>query len=150
MSWVDPKTNWVSTEYYNLENWRIVQENLRLLAQWLTTHGYRPTTLQDTTVQNTLTLPTPQLLNKIESNLTVLYNAYGINFHEWQPSKTWYSRLSPSYLGNPSYSDFNRWEELPKRVKETLDFLDNYLYNIVSGSSGAVAGPNRSRQYFKT
>lgn len=151
MSWVTPKTNWVSTEFYNVEDWRRVQENLTLLSQWLTTHGYlpTPTPLQDASIANSLALPTPQLLNKVESNLTLLYNAYGINFSEWQPSKTWYARLATSYLTNPDYKDFNRWEELPKRVKETLDFLDNYLYNVISGSSSAVSSPSRTRQYFR-
>lgn len=148
MSWVTPKTNWVSTEFYNVEDWRRVEENLKLCAQWLTTHGYPQlsTPLQDTAISGKLALPTPQLLNKVESNLTLLYNAYGLNFKEWQPSKTWYARLSVSYSVSPNSTDFNRWEELPKRIKETLDFLDAYLYNVISGSTGAVAGAGRDRQ----
>lgn len=147
MAWTTPKVTWQSTEFYNVADWQRVQENLRLVRDWLVAHGFPSATLQDTAIPRLSDeLPTVYLVNKVETNLNAVYQTLGFALTEWQPSKTWYARLDALWTENPTSADWNRWEMLSKRVKECLDYLDTYLYQLISGTF--YSGDNRVVQTF--
>lgn len=136
MSWQTPKTNWVSTDYYNVQDLERVRDNLLYLQQQLTSLGYHSPQLEEiSTARSYMTLPTVQLINALEQNLqTIAYTLGTWVDAVWGGKETWVSILSSSYLRNPNSSDWNRWETLTVIVYEAIQYLDVYLHYRISGT----------------
>lgn len=149
MTWIKPKVTWIKTDYYSVEDWQRVKDNLTIIAGLLYDYKFTttPIVLQPMDIiRGTMSLPSVELVNRLESNLTLVYNTFGLQLSEWQPSKNWKTAMDVLYKENPNANDWIRWEMLSKRIKESLDFLDSYEYNIVSGI--AISGSERTLQHF--
>lgn len=135
MAFSTPKTDWVSTDYYNIEDWERIRDNLTFINDWFLEHKWPSVVLESmATSRGINALPTVELVNRLERNLQALYETTGIPITEWRDSKTWYGRLDALYSANPTYDDWNRWEELAKRLKESIDYVSTYLYQRISGT----------------
>lgn len=135
MAFQTPKTNWKATDYFNIDDWMRVKDNLIFINDWFKAHNWPSSVLQNTEASRGInTLPSVELINRLEQNLKTIYNKTGIPITEWRDSKTWYGRLESLYSTNPTYDDWNRWETLAKRLKESIDYVDAYLYQRISGT----------------
>lgn len=127
MSWSTPKTDWVESNFFNVSDWNRIKDNMTYLADELAAAGYtRPVVTDISLSRDTMSLPTYDLVNKLEVNLLNIKNvlssiAPGI--------ETWYARLSSLYSRNPNYGDWNRWEEILKQVYTDLQHIrDSWIY----------------------
>ena len=147
MAWEIPKIDWKSTDYFNIEDWRRVQNNLIWINNWFKDRGWPNAALEDTTpYRDSMTLPTVELVNRLERNIQKIFNISLIPVTEFRDSKEWHARLSSLYTENPTYDDWNRWEELPVYIKESIDYVSAYLNNRICGTF--YAGNNRQLQLF--
>lgn len=135
MAFQTPKTNWVSTDYFNISDWERVRDNLEFINTWFKEHNWPSSVLNSMdTPRGINELPTVGLINRLEKNLTLIHSTTGIPITEWRNSKVWRYRLDAMYSANPTYDDWNRWEELAKRLKESIDYVSTYLYQRISGT----------------
>ena len=133
--WSEPKINWKSTDFYNIEDWQRVRSNLEHLRDVLIERGtVVPDLLQTDTGRGYAELPYVHLVNNMERNLQSLREAFGVDFTEDVSRKTWYVRLNALYKSNPTYNDWNRWETLLKRVYESIQYIDTYVFSQISGT----------------
>lgn len=134
--WSTPKVDWKSIDYYNIEDWQRVRSNLEHLRDWMIDAGVGSLTLLTTdTGRDHDELPYVYLVNNMEENLAQLLNIFGVNFTENFTRKTWYARLDALYSSNPDYQDWNRWEDILKRVYESIQYIDTYVFAPISGTS---------------
>lgn len=147
MAFQTPKTNWVSTDHFNISDWERVRGNLEFINSWFKDHNWPSSVLESmSTPRGINELPTVDLVNRLERNLTLIHATTGIPIAEWRDSKVWYARLDALYSANPTYDDWNRWEELAKRLKESIDYVSTYLYQRISGTF--YSGSNYRVQLF--
>lgn len=133
--WTQPKVNWKSIDYYNIEDWQRVRSNLEHLYSWMMNAGLGPKPLLITdTGRGYAELPYVHLVNNMEQNLANLQETFGVSFIEDVAQKTWYERLDIMYSSNPSYSDWNRWEIILMRVYESIQYIDTYIFSQISGT----------------
>lgn len=133
--WTQPKVNWKSIDYFNIEDWQRVRSNLEHLYNWMQNAGLVPKTLLVTdTGRGYEELPYVYLVNNMEVNLANLQETFGVSFTENVAQKTWYARLDMMYSSNPSYDDWNRWETVLLRVYESIQYIDTYVFTPVSGT----------------
>ena len=133
--WLEPKTDWKSNDYYNIEDWRRVRSNLEHLREALLNLGTPgPDLLETETGRGHEELPYVHLVNNMETNLSTLRTLLGVNFTEDVAPRTWYERLSALYTTNPSYRDWNRWELLLRRVYESIQYIETYIFSPISGT----------------
>ena len=138
--WIEPKINWKPTDYYNIEDWKRVRSNLEHVWSWMILNRLPNQFLLETdTGRGRDELPYVHLVNNMEKNLAYLQNVFGVTFTENVAQKTWYSRLDALYTVNPDYTDWNRWEIILKRVYESIQYIDTYIFAPISGTcySGA-------------
>lgn len=147
MAWSTPKVDWVATDHFNIEDWERVRDNLIFINDWFKAHNWPSSVLQSmATSRGINALPSVQLVNRLEANLTLIHSTTGIPITEWRDSKTWRARLDALYSDNPTYDDWNRWETLAKRLRESIDYVATYLYQRISGTF--YAGNNIRIQHF--
>lgn len=147
MAWQTPNVSWKTADYYSHQDWLRVSENLTLVNLWLAEHNMVSAGLQSTSIPRGINdLPSKQLVNRLEANLTAVYKALGFSLVEWVPSVDWRSRLDALYVRNPNNEDWIRWEMLSKRINECIEYLDYYLYQLVGGTF--YAGSNSNIQRF--
>ncbi len=133
--WTAPKVNWKSIDYYNIDDWQRVRNNLEHLRNILLKKGVPVSNLLVTdTGKGATELPYVHLVNNMETNLAKLREAFGTDFTEDVSQRTWYERLDVLYTSNPSYRDWNRWELILQRVYESIQYIDTYVYTPVSGT----------------
>ena len=133
--WTQPKVNWRSIDYYNIEDWQRVRSNLEHLRNWMLNAGLVLKPLLDTdTGRGYEELPYVHLVNNMELNLANLQETFGVSFTEDVAQKTWYERLDIMYSSNPSYVDWNRWENILLRVYESIQYIDTYIFSQISGT----------------
>jgi hypothetical protein len=133
--WTQPKVNWRSIDYYNIEDWQRVRSNLEHLRNWMLNAGLGPKPLLNTdTGRGYEELPYVHLVNNMEVNLANLQEIFGVSFTEDVAQKTWYERLDIMYSSNPSYVDWNRWETILLRVYESIQYIDTYIFSQISGT----------------
>lgn len=140
MPFIAPKTSWAPIDYFNVEDWNRVVDNLIFVNDWFKLHNWPSAALQSMSLdrgQNSL--PYVDLINRLEQNLQRVYEITGINFTEWRNSKTWYARLETQYHSNPNYDDWNRWEQLSKNLMESINYVTVYLHQRISGTFYASA-----------
>lgn len=133
--WIQPKVNWRSIDYYNIEDWQRVRSNLEHLRNWMLNAGLELKPLLETeTGRGYEELPYVHLVNNMEVNLANLQETFGVSFTEDVAQKTWYARLDMMYRSNPSYDDWNRWETILLRVHESIQYIDTYIFSQISGT----------------
>ena len=133
--WTEPKVNWKPTDYYNIEDWKRVRSNLEHIWSWIIINRLPSYTLLETdTGRERNELPYVHLVNNMEQNLAQLRSAFGVDFTENVAQKTWYSRLDALYTINPNFTDWNRWEMILKRVYESIQYIDTYIFASISGT----------------
>jgi len=133
--WTQSKVNWRIADYFNIEDWQRIRNNLEYLRNWLLNAGFEPQPLLDTdTGRGYEELPYVHLVNNMEENLANLQEAFGVKFTEDVAQKTWYDRLDMMYRSNPSYVDWNRWETILLRVYESIQYIDTYIFSQISGT----------------
>lgn len=102
--WTDPKTDWVSTDYFNLSDYNRIKNNITYLRELALT-VYTDFSWQDMGVDKTsyAQYPYADEFNALENNLeslrqnTFLFDDSGV--------KQWYENQR-----TPNYEDFNRLE----------------------------------------
>jgi hypothetical protein len=133
--WSQPKVSWRSVDYFNIEDWQRVRNNLEHLHNYLADAGFIMVPLLETdTGRGYSELPYVHLVNNMEENLKSLQEIFGVSFTEDVAPKTWYDRLDILYRRNPTYADWNRWETILLRVYESIQYIDTYLFSQVSGT----------------
>ena len=122
MSWVNPKTDWRSNDYFNVGDWERIVNNIQYLANAYPNYELQSPNLANINLdRDALSLPYVSLINKLEQNLTLLYDILNEPDEvQWQ-KVIWYNRLDSNYVRNPDYTDWIRWEKL---------LLD--IYNVIS------------------
>lgn len=133
--WTTPKVDWKATDYYNIEDWQRVRNNLEYLRDWLQnlkTSG--PPLLETDTGRGYNELPYVHLVNNMEENLAELQEILGVSLTEDVARKTWYDRLDIMYAGNPTYQDWNRWENILLLVYMSIQYIDTYVFTPISGT----------------
>lgn len=141
MPWTEPKTDWVSTDYFLLQDWqRIVNNGLYLYSYLNATFEWRDCNLNSTT-----DLPYYDIVNKLEDNLEDLSKVPNLASTLFVPT-IWYPRTHEKYTHNPSFEDFTRWEKFEYDLLHWNEILRRQLNNLVAGY--ATSGTDRLRQYF--
>ena len=119
MSWVTPKIDWISSNYFNIEDWDRVTGNVEYLTDQYEYFQLRLEYLGDLNLDKGIySLPYVTLINILERSLTQLFNVlddHVILQIDWA-GKTWYDRKDESYTSNPNYTDWIRWEKLLAEV----------------------------------
>lgn len=133
--WTAPKVNWRSIDYYNIEDWKRVRSNLEHLYTLLkNSNTSGPPLLETDTGREYDELPYVHLVNNMEKNLANLQETFGVSFTEDVAQRTWYDRLDIMYTSNPTYQDWNRWENILRLVYESLQYIDTYIFSPVSNT----------------
>lgn len=127
MAWTTPKTDWTESSFFNVVDWNRIKDNVTYLADELEAFGYiRPGVVDIGLGRGTMSLPTYDLVNSLETNLLNLKNVLGTIAPDVE---TWHYRLSSLYNRNPDYSDWNRWETTLKQVNTDLQHIrDSWVY----------------------
>lgn len=147
--YISPKTDWELTDYFNFEDWIRIKNNILYINDILYNIGWINSPLYNMNLERDInSLPTVDLVNRLEFNVQKLHNALGINYNQWPESKTWFARLDPSYKSNPTFEDWNRWETYTKLLKEWTDFATEYQHQRISGTF--TAGNNYQRQLIRS
>ena len=145
--WSTPKVDWKPIEYFNIEDWQRIRGNLEYLRDRLHAMGTRmPALLETDTGRGYSELPYVHLVNNMEQNLADLREILGADFTEEVAQKTWYARLDSMYTSNPTYQDWNRWERVLLLVYEAIQYIDTYVFSLVSGTS--YCGEDRTLMRF--
>ena len=147
MAFTTTKTDWSPSDFYNIEDWERLRDNLISINSWFRSHNWPKVNLTSMAASRGInSLPSVQLINRLEANIKNMYETTGIPITEFRDSKTWYSRLDSLYSENPTYDDWNRWEMFAKRLKESIDYVDTYLYRRTCGTF--YSGNNYRLQLF--
>ncbi|MGN1230061.1 MAG: hypothetical protein ACI4T5_10480 [Prevotella sp.] len=139
MAWIDPKQDWLTTDYFQLDDWNRIVANAQHLYDLLgATFSW-----QDCYLEDTAALPYYDIVNNLETNLLNLCQASGFSFIEFEAT-TWQARTSEAWTHNPTATDFIRWESLEYQL---------YLwYNVTAKPQNTIragtfyAGTNRTIQ----
>ena len=133
--WSQPNVNWQSIDYFNIEDWQRIRNNLEHLLNYLLSVGFIIKPLRETdTGRGYEELPYVHLVNNMEANLADLREIFGVDFTEDVAQKTWYERLDMMYTNNPTCDDWNRWETILLRVYESIQFINTYVFSPISGA----------------
>lgn len=148
MAYTYSKIDWVATDTFEVTDWVRIRDNYYAIWSELQALLHESPLIAANITSFTTTLQKPYYddVNTLETALQYMYTHETIPFVEWRPRKTWTYRTSATYpsVGNPSYDDWNRWEIFIKRMWETIQYWNNYPYQVVSGMS--YSGTNRRVQ----
>ena len=139
-SWQTPKTDWISTDYYNYDDLDRVEENTEYLDDEFTTLGYTVST-------TTYTYPRSRTsfnhyyddMNRIENNILAIKDG------TWEPL-TWTTPVTSwaSVSQAFGFGDANRLEQNLYYLKEMLDNIKlAFLY--CGDSQGAICGKQNTQ-----
>lgn len=120
MSWTQPKLDWRSVDYYSVSDLRRVADNLLYLknsAINLLGAAFERFGDIDTSA-GTLTIPYVSTINWIETRLQLLWQA--IDPEHTPTAVQWHARTSDSYVRNPNYQDWIRWEQQSADLRQAL------------------------------
>lgn len=133
--WLTPKTNWRSSDFFNIEDWQRICTNLDHLCSWMHDLGLTVPTLLDMNVgADCNAMPYVHHVNNLEENLASLQRVFGTDFQEDVSKKIWYARKDANYTSNPTYQDWNRWERILLLVYESLQYIETANFSIISGT----------------
>ena len=103
MGWVTPKTNWVSSDYFNIEDYNRIRGNIQYVYEYALRlyKVFGIDVMQERTLGGAVAA---ELLNDVENNLDkIVENTY--NLIEYRPSKS----FEPGQAAW-NYDDLNRIE----------------------------------------
>lgn len=112
-TWVTPKTNWISSDYFNITDYTRIVGNLKYLKKWVDKLFSEVTieSMVDTKTYSSMIYA--EEINAIEHNLQSLnLGSYSFDIGS---GKTWYVN-EPT----PTYEDFNRIESATLKIYEHL------------------------------
>ena len=133
--WSAPKVDWKPYDYFNIEDWQRIRNNLEHVCSWILNAWQTQVPLLDTdTGRGYEELPYVHLVNNMEENLAELQATFDVSFTEDVARKTWYERLDIMYRSNPTYQDWNRWETILLRVYESIQYIDTYVFTPICGA----------------
>ena len=105
MSWIEPKTDWAPSDYYNVADYNRQIHNIGYITnEILPTLAYQADFDPGMPLDRT-DMPTKDSINHIEQGLEAIENCGLPMPSEWLPGKTWESGGIA-----PDYTDANRWE----------------------------------------
>lgn len=134
--WTTPKTNWKSSDIVYLEDWQRWVNNALHLYNLLG----EPFEWLECSLGSKWDIPYCDVVNNLESNLGKLCSSMQNTSIEFT-QKTWYPVVNTNWKGNnPSYVDFNRWEQFEQAVYSML------VSPQILRSGNFTAGQNRVRQ----
>lgn len=140
MTWIVPKTDWKSSDYFLLSDWQRIISNAKYLYNLVNAQF----SFRDCTLANTAALPYYDIINNLERNLEDLWDALVTGTYISRP--IWYARTSSQWTRNPDYSDFNSWESIELSVFTIYNTVTNPQNVLRSGTF--FAGSNRIVQTF--
>lgn len=126
------KRDWQSSDIFTLEDWNRIVSNAFDLYRAL---GSEFTWL-NCAIEDSASLPYYDIINNLESNLLNLSIDANVAFVRTY----WVPITSAAYTHNPSYADFNRWEQL------IHDSISDYSRTFGLYSGTFTSGYNRTRQ----
>ena len=120
-TWLTPKTDWDSADYYNFNDLNRVENNSQYLSELIGTYATAPSLIGIETGRDNVALVFYDDLNRIENNLNLLKNACFEPPNWITPKTTWIS------LERFSYTDSNRLENDLVYLK---DLIDNIILSL--------------------
>lgn len=102
-SWITPKTNWTSSDYYNATDLNRVENNIAYVRQQLAALNYTMPVLVVNTSRVNTDFDYVSSINRIENNMDAIRLAF-VTPSTWQPAITWTSDTKFTH------SEANRWE----------------------------------------
>jgi hypothetical protein len=102
-TWLTPKTNWVSTDYYNANDINRVENNIGMVRQMLVAIGYNISAMTINTSRVNSNYDLVSSINRIENNLNNLRLEF-VTPTNWLPLITW------TIDTKLTHNDANRWE----------------------------------------
>lgn len=121
-TWTTPKTNWVSTDYFNVADYTRITNNHVYLKEMIA-KLFRTLSLANMEEKDYTSLIYADEFNAIEDNLTIL-NKASYNFD---------IGTGTTYIANgatPTYEEYNRIEQAQLRLYEQLIVDINQLPHI--------------------
>ena len=120
MAWIEPKTDWISTDYFNIEDYNRIIGNTRYLKALAEALFKSFDTLSMGEEKTYVSMIYAREMNAIESNLEIINaNTYSFNIGETQ---TFQANKS-----TPLWSEFNRIESACLLLYNTMIAHKNAL-----------------------
>lgn len=120
MGWITPKTDWVSTDYFNIEDYNRIIGNIRYLKDFAEELFKALDTLDMGEEKTYVSMIYAREMNSIESNLEIINaNTYGFDIGETQTFQ--------ANKRTPLWSEFNRIESACLLLYNTMIAHKNAL-----------------------
>ena len=120
MAWIEPKTDWVSTDYFNIEDYNRIIGNIRYLKDFAEELFKALDTLDMGEEKTYVSMIYAREMNAIESNLEIINsNTYSFDIGDKQ---TFQANNS-----TPLWSEFNRIESACLLLYKTMTAHKNAL-----------------------
>lgn len=118
MAWQTPKTNWVPEDYFNIQDWNRIIGNIAHIKE-ICDRLYDFFTINSIEEKTYSSMMYAKEINALEENIyKINLNTFPISANE---QKSWAANMRA-----PSYEDFNRWERMILKLKQSLEGqLDN-------------------------
>lgn len=104
MTWIQPKTDWTSSDCYNFIDLNRVEINTQHLRDYLLEIGFPAPSMTFITNRNAIGFETISSVNRVEANIEKLRLSF-ITPSDWQSAVSW------TYTRGFTYQDANRWEQ---------------------------------------
>lgn len=134
MSWIEPKTDWTSLDYYNYGDLNRIENNTAEVAAFLESIQYQVPELTVVTNRDKKSIDFISSINRVENNIEQLKDAF-IAPPGYQGKKTW------TVKKGFSYKDANRLENNLKLIYEWAHRVkENYRYcgTFTCGEDGDI------------
>ena len=120
MAWIEPKTDWISTDYFNIEDYNRIIGNISYLKAFAEELFKSINTLDMGEEKTYVSMIYAREMNTIESNLaTINFNTYNFNIGKTQTLQ--------ANKRTPLWSEFNRIESACLLLYRTLAAHKNAL-----------------------
>lgn len=133
------KTNWSYSDFYNVEDWTRLCNNVDTIVSKLKREGFSDLKIHNLELdRGVYSLPYVSLVNRLERNLEKIKTTLGAAELESSTFKTWYATTSSYYTENPSADDWNRWESFLLKAYGIATKLSRAEYVCAEFCSGEV------------
>ena len=133
MGWITPKTNWVSSDYFNVEDYNRIRGNIQYVYEYALRlyKVFGIDVMQERTLGDAVAA---ELLNHVEKNLDkIANNTY--NLIEYRPGKT-FEAGQPAW----NYDDLNRIERNLLLINTMLESQEAGLKRLAFELGGVQFG----------
>lgn len=137
-SWLTPKTDWASSDYYNYSALDRVENNTEYLKDYFITLGYIPSTTTFVTGRTKESLVYYDDMNRIENNIKALKDCSYTPLVWTNPVTNWISAYKVF-----GYTDANRLESNLVNLKTMMENIDaelEFCGSIYSGQDFNLGG----------